>query len=241
MKLVKLTMLAATAALAASALIGSSSASAVTHPWIALCDAQQLLLCATSHLLKHPLLGRFLLSAGAGKFNAGFVTVECTFGFGETNLVESQQKQNPVSTSFLPTEAFKATLESLSFGPCKSCTNFEVTTPQSTGLWMEGSEGTWWLTAENTRIKLLGCPLGASCTYEGNLKLKVQMNSEGAFSDPEGKEFKFVGGTFGCAEKGKWETGRTRFEWKLDDNGLAHREIWPTLLENLTLASGVEL
>lgn len=232
MRPVKLTLLVATAAVAAMAFVNASSALAA-HSWIALCDAQQLLLCEQSHLIKHPLLGRAILLVGPGKFNAGFVNVECTSGKGETNQVESQQEVN-----------FKATLESLAFAGCKGCTGVAVTTPQAVVLNMESEavEESWRLTAEKAKVKFSGCPFGVSCTYSGNLNFKVQMDAEGAFADPEGKEFTLSEGGGLCAAKGKWESGRTRVDWQLDDAKLSiHKNIWPSLIEKLTLANGVEL
>jgi hypothetical protein len=258
MKLVKLTMLAATAAVAASAFIGASSASAVTHPWIQLCDIQTLLLCPTEHLIKHPLLGRFLLLTGPGAFEAGFVTVKCASGMGDTNEVESAQIQSPETTATVPGEkvgesAFLSKLETLTFKECSGCTGVAVE-PTLTHLWMEGPEtaekNTWWLTALNAKVKFTGCPLSQTCIYEGTLKFKVQMDEEGAFADPEGQEFKRgAGSTSLCAEKGKWASGRTRVDWRLDDKivqndgtlGSIHRHIWPTLLAELTKHEGTTL
>jgi predicted metal-binding protein len=233
MKLVKLTMLAATAAIVASAFVGASSASALTHKIGALCDAAQLLLCEVSHLIKHPLLGRGRLVVGSGAFNAGFVTIKCESGLGETNEVQSQQEG-----------AFNATLEKLTFSGCTGCTGLAVKTPQAMEINME-SEGTesWRLKVAGAKFTASGCPFGTTCTYESNLDIKLQMDAEGAFGDPEGKEFKRGEGSGGlCAAVGKWESGRTRPQWKLDDaKGSIHTKIWPTLLEVLTKAEGTEL
>jgi hypothetical protein len=244
MKLLKLTMLAATAAVAASAFIGASSASAVTtHRWIALCDAQQLLLCETNHLIKHPLLGRLLLLKGAGEFNAGFVTIKCTSGHGETNAVESQQEQEPGNSNTLPNKAFLANLQFLTLTGCTGCTTIATTTPQTMHLWMQTELGEdWRFTLNGYTLKFSGCPFGVSCTYKGNLVFNVKMDAEGAFFDPEGKELSLSEGSGLCASTGKWTSGRTRLDWKLDDaNSSIHTHVWPTLLENLTLHTGVEL
>jgi hypothetical protein len=246
MKLLKLTMLAATTTLAASAFIGASSASAVgTHPWTALCDAQELLLCPTANLIKHSLLGRARLLTGPSEFNGGSVVFKCTSGEGESTEpgVESQQKQNPETAATVPTEAFKANLGTLTFAGCTGCTGFTFTTPQPVVLWMGTALGNdWWLTANSTRFKLTGCTFGSTCTYEGNLKFKLQMDAEGAFFDPEGAELKRIEGSALCAEKGKWESGRTRLDWKLDDaKSSVHQKVWPSLLEELTKHEGTEL
>jgi hypothetical protein len=237
MKLLKLTMLAATAAVAASAFIGASSASAVSHKWIALCNAQTLNLCPTANLIKHELLGKaLLLQPKPGEFNAGFVTVKCPEGHGETNAIQSQQEQSVENTATVPTTAFLAKLEFLKFTGCTGCTGVAVA-PAEIHLWMKtGLADDWRLTALNAKVTFSGCPFGVSCTYKGNLEFIVQMDAEGAFGDPEGKEFELSEGGFGCAAVGKWTTGRTRIDWKLDDaNGTIHTKIWPTLLENLTL------
>jgi hypothetical protein len=244
MKIVKLTMLVATAAVATSAFIGAASASAVTsHKWIALCDSQQLLLCETTHLLKHPLLGNLRLLLGASEFNLGFVTLKCTSGEGETNAVESQQEQEPETTANVPTKAFLAKLEKLTFAGCTGCTAITVA-PVELHLWMKtGLADDWRLNALNYKLTFSGCPFGTTCIYEGNLEFSVQMDAEGAFYDPEGKEFKRGAGSGAlCAATGKWTSGRTRFDWKLDDiKGSVHKNVWPTLLEALTLHTGVEL
>jgi len=217
-------MLTATTALAAAAFIGTPLASAVTHPWSTWCDSQQLLLCAANNLIKHPLLVRSLDLVGATEFSAGFVTVKCTSGNGETNQVESQQEG-----------AFKATLEKLTFAGCTGCTAFGAKAPQALEVNVE-SEGTetWRLKATGLKFNLSGCPFGATCTYEGNLSLKVQMDEEGAFADPEGAAFKRVEGSALCAETGKWVSGRTRTDIILDDAKLSiHKRVWPTRLETL--------
>jgi hypothetical protein len=223
MKLLKLTMLAATAAVAASAFIGASSASAA-HPVLALCDAPQLLLCEASHLIAHPLEGRYLLLIGAGAFSAGFVTIKCTGGHGESNTRPSQE-----------TGGLKATLEKLTFNECTGCTNVAVKTPQAAEVSME-SEGTetWRLKSTGAKVTFSGCPFGTTCEYEGNLNLKVQMDEEGAFADPENTKFKKVGGGGLCSAEGTWESGRSRVDWKLDNaEGTIHKNITPTLQETL--------
>jgi len=237
MKLVKLTMLAATAALAGSAFIGASSASAVTHPWYAVClgGVTPLLLCEVGQLAKHPLLGRFEIAVGPGKFNSGFVTVECEKGTGISNEVESQQNG-----------AFKATLESLAFTGCKGCTGVKVTTPQNVVVNMATDGGNdYRLKTETTpgKVEFSGCPFGTTCFYEGELDFEVQMNEKGVFVEPKGKELKKGAGSGSlCAATGKWESGTATVGWLLDDlKHSIHPNIWISLLHELTLANGTEL
>jgi hypothetical protein len=207
MKIVMLTLLAATAAVAATAFIGASSASA-TPPWLGWCIVPQLLNCTKENLVKHPLLGRVLTEAGPGKFNAGFVTVECESGMGTSNEIEAEQEKE-----------FKGTLESLTFSGCKGCTGVAVKTPQAVVLNMETETGGWRLKANGSKVKFTGCPLSQSCTYEGNLNLEGQMDETSMFVEPKGAEFKKVSAesTSLCAETGKWETGKTRTKWILDN------------------------
>jgi hypothetical protein len=208
MKLVKLTLLAITAAIAAMAFIGASSASAFPG-WIASCAKPQLLNCEGKWLVKHPLPGRFIPLVGPGKFNSGFVTVECEKGEGRSNEIESEQNKE-----------FKGTLEELGFSGCKGCTGVKVTTPQKVVLNMETETGGWRLKTETTpgKVEFTGCPFGTTCFYEGEINLEVQMDEEGSFADPKGLELKRGAGSGAlCAEKGKWESGRMRWDWELDD------------------------
>jgi hypothetical protein len=236
MKLVKLTLLAAIASIAAMAFIGASSASA-TPTWIAICGKMQLLNCENQWLVKHPLPGRLIALVGPGKFNAGFVTVECASGEGWSTEMESQQNKGEKGGEFL------GTLEKLTFGTeaskCKGCTGVEVKTPQNVVLNMETETGGWRLKTETTpgKVKFTGCPLSQFCTYEGTLNLEVQMNeTDGAFVEPKGTEFSKVAAesTSLCAEKGKWESGKTTFHWELNDkafpNGTRHKNIFPSLI-----------
>jgi hypothetical protein len=220
MKLVKLTMSAA----AAMVFIGASSVSA-TPTWIGLCKTATLLNCAKANLVKHPLLGRLIPLVGPGKFNAGFVTIECEGGTGNSNQIEAQQNKE-----------FTGTIESLTFASCKGCTAVAVVTPQAVLLKMNSEAGEWRLQANNAKVKFTGCPLGQFCTYEAVLDLEVQMNATDALVEPKGFEFKRVTAesTALCSEKGKWETGTTLFDWELDDagfpNGTRHKGVTPSLI-----------
>ena len=225
MKLVKLTMLAATAAVVAMAFIGASSASA-TPPWISICLSQvggePLLNC--TNRVKHPLPGRLIILVGPGSFKAGFVNIECPKGEGHTNQVESQQNLE-----------FKATLEELTFTGCKGCTGVAVATPQPATLKMTTETGGWVLESSNAKVKFTGCSLSQECTYEGNLSLAVQMNEKGVFIEPKGAAFKRVApSTSLCAETGKWESGTATAHWELDDfaypNGTRHENIFVSLI-----------
>jgi hypothetical protein len=232
MKLVKLALLTVSAVLVAMASIGASSASA-TPPWIALCDAPQLLNCEKNHLIAHPLLGAFLLLQGSGggignRLQFAYTSF-CESAIGKTSEVSSQQKGE-----------FTAKLEGLTFVDCEGCTSME--SPSATMiLSMETAETeSWRLKINNFRIKDSGCPFGIACTFESNLNLKVQMNESGAFVEPEGGKFTFVEGSPLCGTSFKWETGRTTFDWKLDD-GTIHKNIWPSLIAELTPRESVKL
>jgi len=240
MKLLKLTMLAATAALAASAFIGASSASALTtHPVIQLCDVPQLVLCEEKHLLTPPSAlenSKLVLLVGEGEFNAGFVTVKCTSGEGESQSVEKEAGMG---------NKFKTTLEKLTFTGCSGCTGVAVKVPQEATLSMGSELGEdWTISAPGSKVKFTGCALSQSCTYEGNLTFLVKMDEVSAYADPESKEFKKVASesTSLCAETGKWTKGRTRVDLRLDDAKKSiHINVTPTLLEVLDLVTPVEL
>jgi hypothetical protein len=224
MKLVKLTLLAATAAVAATALIGASSASA-TPTWIGVCKQLELLNCV--NLVKHPLNGKILALVGPGKFNSGFVTVECASGKGHSNLIASQQNGE-----------FKGTLEELKFETCKGCTGVEVTTPQNVVVNMTEATGGWRLKTETTpgKVKFTGCPFGTTCIYEGNIDLGFEHSEKAghknAVINPNGFELKRGAGSGAlCAEKGKWESGTTLLDWTLDDaTPTIHEGVSPSLI-----------
>jgi opacity protein-like surface antigen len=242
MKLVKLTVLTATAMLAAMGLLTASSASA-TPPWVVLCDAQQLLNCEANHLLAHPLPGRFLLLLGGGSGGSKLefaTTNSCESGMGQTSEVSSQQKNE-----------FSANLESLTFTGCKGCEKME-SPPVTMVLNMEAAETeSWRLKINNFKIKDINClGFGINCTFETNLNFKVQMNEGGAFADPEGAEYKLVEGSpMTCGTTFKWATGRTTIDWRLDDGvvqsdgtvGTIHKNIWPSLIAKLTLKEPLAL
>jgi len=70
----------------------------------------------------------------------------------------------------------------------------------------------------NYKLTFSGCPFGTTCIYEGNLEFKVQMDEEGPFYDPEGKNSPGAQeAAVSVLQQAKWTSGRTRFDWKLDD------------------------
>jgi hypothetical protein len=223
MKLIKLTLLAATAAVVAMAFIGGSAASAASkHPWIAICFEQKLLQCASRP--KHPLLGKLRLLISISLFKAGF-SIECQSGEGETNEVESQQ----------PSESFKTTLETVTAKECSGgCKAVKVITPQLAEGTMESeAEESWRLKSNNAKVEFSECSFGVKCKFEGNLNFKIGMDSEGDFADPEGTSFKLIEGSkLLCGETGKWESGRIRFDWVLD-GGVVHKNVWLSLVAEL--------
>jgi hypothetical protein len=239
MKLAKLAILAATAAFAAMAFIGASSASAVSHPVFQLCKAQELLLCAPTNLIKHPLKGRILALPGLGSFK-GLFTIMCKEGMGDSNEFEFFAEKSPLTKE----------LVELNFTGCEGgCTKVEVSKnqPISVSMTAEGEAGEWFLETTGAKVKFTGCTFGATCTFKGNLKLKLQMDAEGQFFDvgKENQSFSFVEGLKSfCGETGTWNEGITRLDWRLDDlvkqpDGTLGTldKAWLTLLEKLTLAS----
>jgi hypothetical protein len=227
MKPIKMTLLAATAAVAAMAFIGASMASA-TPPWIGVCKNAELLKCA--NLVKHPLLGDILALASEGTFKGGF-EITCKEGMGLSNQIESQQNG-----------AFKGNLISLTFEPCSGgCEKVTVITPIAVEINME-TEATesWRLKAAAAKVAFSKCTFGVECEFEGNLNLKLRMDALGAYTDPkEDKEvdkkpdeFKLIKGSkLLCGEKGTWESGRTRFDWVLDDVAkTTHVHVTPSLI-----------
>ena len=226
MRLIKMALLAATATVVATAFIGASTASA-TGPWIGLCKAQELLNCAKANLIKHPLKGRFLLSLGKGFSQFNF-KIECTSGTGKSNEIEAQQEAS-----------FKGTLESLTVTGCSGgCKKIEVKTPQAFEINMETEAGAdWRLKLANAKVAFSECTFGVTCEFEITLNLKLQMDAEGAYADPEGAKFQRIkGSALLCGETGKWEEGRTRLLWTLTD-GTAHKNIWPSLIGKSLIAA----
>jgi hypothetical protein len=218
MKLIKMALLAATAAVAAMAFIGASSASA-TPPWIGICKNAELLNCA--NLVKHPLLGRILALAGEGTFKSSF-SITCKSGHGKSNEIESQQNGS-----------FKGTLEELKFSECSGgCEEVEVIVPQAVEIKMISATGEWLLFFSNAKVNFLKCTFGVTCEFEGTLDIPVSMDALGAYVDPLGAEFKLIKGSkLLCGATGKWESGRTRFDWLLDDAGkTTHVHVTPSLI-----------
>jgi hypothetical protein len=229
MKLIKLTLLAAIAAVSATAFIGASTASAL-HPWYHICAENTLLGCAKR--VKHPLLGRIVPVVGPGLFKAGF-EIKCTKGAGKSNLVSSQQEN-----------AFKATLEELNFSECSGgCTKVKVITPQAVELNMATDGGSdYRLKSNNAKVEFFECTFGVKCKFEGNLNLAVGMDAEGYFADPAGTAFSLIeGSAFLCGSTGKWESGRTRIGWQLDDvAGTVHFPVWiPLVAELVEVTAGL--
>jgi hypothetical protein len=219
MKLAKLVILAATATIAAMAFIGASTASA-TAPWIARCKKVELLNCTAANRVTHPAKGKLRLLLGISIFGFAF-KVECASGQGESDSIESQQSG-----------AIKGTLESLSFVNCTGgCTKVTVRTPQAFELNMETEAfESWRLKLANAKVNLSGCTFGVECEFEGTLNLKVGMDAEGSFADPEGASFNLIkGSAFICGSTGKWETGRMRFDWVLS-SGTVHKNVTPSLI-----------
>ena len=226
MRLIKITLLAATAAVAAMAFIGGSTASA-TGTWIGLCKAAELLNCAKANLTKHPLKGKLITLAGKSIFQSNFKTT-CEVGEGETASIEAQQQAS-----------FKGTIELLFFASCSGdCTFVNVKTPQAAELNMETEAGeNWRLKAANVKIVFANCIVGGGCEFEGTLNLKVQMDAAGAYADPEGTSFtRIQGSALLCGSTLKWEEGRTRFDWMLDD-GTVDKNVWPSLIGKSLIAT----
>ena len=142
MKIVRPIMLAAIVVVAAMAFIGASSASAA-HPVIQLCKAQELLLCATGNLIKHPLKGTLLLSLGKFAYK-GLFTITCTSGVGHSAELE-----------FAGSGKVDLTLAELNLSGCEGgCKVFEVAKNQTGKVTMstEGGED-WYLEAPTMRFK----------------------------------------------------------------------------------------
>lgn len=228
MKIVRLTALTTTAAVAAMAFVGASSASAVTHPWYASCRQPELVLCATANLVKHPLLGRRVIRPLAPIAFSGVLSEKCTEGNGKSSEFESQSEK-----------PFEWKLEELIFSGCEPCTKAEAVKGVSVTEGMETDGGSdWTFKANNFALKFIGCPFGVSCKFEANLNLGIQMNEAESFFEPKGVEFKLTEGSAAfCGSTMKWTSGKTTFFRLLDDVGDTLHRIWPTLLANLTPAS----
>jgi hypothetical protein len=221
-------LLAATAAVAAMAFISASTASA-TAPWIGLCKAQELLNCANANLIEHPLEGKLRFLVGKGFILSNF-KIECESGEGESNEIEAQQETS-----------FKGTLESLTFAGCAGgCKTITVRTPQAFEINMETELGEdWRFKLSNMKILFSGCTFGVECEFEGTLNLKVQMDEAGAYADPGGATFiRIKGSALLCGSTLKWEEGRTRFDWVLDDEAkTTHKNLWPSLIGKSLIAT----
>jgi hypothetical protein len=231
MNILRPIMLGTIAAFATMACVGASSASAATHEVIQLCKAQELLLCATTNLIKHPLKGRFLDLAGKGTFK-GLFTITCTSGMGDSNEFAFGEKE------------IKEELVALTFTGCEGgCTKVEVKTAKRL-IHTDLNLLIYRRLTHEVKVKFTGCTFGVTCTFEGNLNLEIRMDAEGMFVDAgkENQSFKFVEGTKAfCGETGVWNEGITRLDWRLDDGvkqpdgtlGTIHKA-YLTSLEKLT-------
>jgi hypothetical protein len=222
MKLTKMALFAATAAIAAMMFIGASTASA-TGPWISICKKIELLNCTAANRVTHPLKGKIRFLLGKGFFLSAF-KIECASGLGESSSIESQQNGS-----------IKGSLESLSFTACSGgCTTMTVRTPQAFEINMEvEATESWRMKLANAKILFSGCTFGVECEFEGTLNLKVGMDATGAFTDPAGTSFNLIkGSAFLCGSTMKWEEGRTRFDWVLDQapTPTVHQNVTPSLI-----------
>lgn len=227
MKLVKLTMLAATAAIAAMAFIGASTASAVVHGELWLCKKAELLLC--KDLVTDN--GKMLATQVGTSTLSNAVVRECpkaTAKFGEI-----------VAKHYTHPEGISETLEALGFIECPGCEQIEAKTPQAFNLLMAEATGEvqlldtlWSLSTKGMKIKFKGCfGMGVGCEYEGgSFSLPIEMTETEAYADVKSVEFKLIGSTnkFLCGETLKW-TGKYRLEYTLASDGTKHT-VWPTLL-----------
>ena len=228
MRLIKMALLAATATVAVMAFVGTSAALA-TGTWIGLCKAAELLNCAKANLIKHPLKAKLRILVNKGFFLSN-LKVSCELGLGESNLVEAQQQAS-----------FKGSLEIFKFIGCSGdCSVVMVRTPQPVEINMETEAGSdWRLKAANMKVAFSSCVFGGECEFEGTLNLKVQMDGEGAYADPEGAAFTLIkGSALLCGATGKWETGRMRFDWVLDNDPVTvHKNITPSLIGKSLVAT----
>jgi hypothetical protein len=219
MMLMKSSLFAAMAVTAALLFVDVTSASA-TPTWIGVCLEQELLNC--KNLVKHPLSGRILASMSEGSFKSGFV-ITCKSGLGESNLLPSQQNGSA-----------KGVYETLGLVTCiGGCSKVGIRTPQNMELSMETAETeSWRAKTSNLKVIFSECLFGVECEFEGNLNFKVQMDKEGAYTDPEGAEFNLIKGSkLLCGSTGRWESGRVRYSWSLDDaEKTTHTHIWPSLI-----------
>jgi hypothetical protein len=215
MRLIKMALLAATAAVVAMAFIGASTASA-NPSTIGACKTVTLLNCGSLVAVEN---GKIRALAGKGYFLSNF-KIECESGEGESNSIESQQETN-----------FSGTLESLTFTGCSGgCNTVTVRTPQAVEINMTEAEGDWRLKAANAKVLFSGCIFGVECEFEGTLNLPIQMDETGAYTDPEGTAFTRIKGSgLLCGNTGKWEEGRTRFDWVLA-GGTVHKNVTPSLI-----------
>jgi len=219
--------LAAVAAVAAMAFIGTAAASA-DHEYIGLCKLEELVLCMSQNLIAEELTGQLLATQiGTGEFKGGLITEKCAGGMAKAKLTSmAMEKVNELT----------AQITTFTFTECKPCTTVKVTTPVNVKLTMGTSLGSDWKveSTENGKAEFSGCALGATCIFGGkNITALVEMSAGQSILNTNGTSLEFQGGTGGkgfCGENGNWFA---KFGFKYTLSSGQEHSAFPTLL-NLT-------
>lgn len=229
MRLIKVLGLAAFSALAAMAVLGAGTASAVPHDRYGLCKAQELVLCAAGNLIP----------VGSGKMigNATNPTLEGTL----TETCEKGKIEGEITGELDEVGQLKGKITTVTFTNCKPCTEVTIENlPYTTELKMlPVAEKTileypWELIAKGTlKATLNKCVFGSgSCIFGAAEVISIiEMAETGATANTNKAPLEFKGGSLGegfCGKIGNWNA-KYALSWAL--TGVEKPDLaFPTLL-----------
>jgi hypothetical protein len=194
-RLTKMLVMAALAAVTATAFIGAGSASASVHKRV-LCKVLQKL--CTSANLWAPVSGHVTIKALSTKARllSGIIPVTC---HSETTVLVEK---------FL-LETIDGRISSLLWTNCSTCPTVTTTTlPTGELKGLTGDVSTL-LTTSQTVVLLKGCPFGAECTAKASdVSLEFTGGTIGGTATAKANEVPTtVEGGILCGSSGKWDAG----------------------------------
>lgn len=223
MKMFGLMMIAAVAAMS---FIGVGTAAA-DHERVALCRAQELLLCQTNNRITRAELrtGLLLFVTGVGTF-AGSLEESCESGMINANSEETETEVDPIFGKF--TE--------FAFTGCKPCKKIVATAAGGYQITMATILGDDWVVSITPTFALSECPFGASCKFGAkSLSLPIEMSASQSTLNTKGAKLTLEEGSkLLCGETATWNFAFA-LKWKLYNNAnhdvlLGEDNVWPTLV-----------
>jgi hypothetical protein len=207
MRLIKVLGLAAFSALAAMAVLGAGTASAVTHDQLGLCKKLELVLCTD------------LIPVGSGHFvgNAtnpvleGTLAEKCASSFAK-GLV----------TSALDATLMTVKIDELTFTSCSPCSTVTVNNLPLSGTGQMGTLlGSDFTLTSKGNATLSNCTFGLTCKFGSESVTSLVEMAEGGESvlNTNKAVLNFEGGSeFFCGKTGKWNA-KYGLKWELLPSG----------------------